>query len=158
MFKSLAIVTVFAGLLVSAMPHLPLHQIEARQIAAPIIFTLPNHERFFTCTGQFFGGQCAFQPIDTGVCQVLPTGFTSSIRSARPDPGFNCTLYNDATCSGPTTGFSFPYYNFNNDGVDFGSFAAEVDAKSESFKCIRSGLAPPGVTGAGTGIFPISSH
>ncbi|KAK2460364.1 hypothetical protein APHAL10511_007529 [Amanita phalloides] len=68
-------------------------KLEARQIAAPIDFTLPNHERFFTCTGTFFGGNCAFQPIDTGVCQVLPAGFSSTIRSARPDPGFNCTLY-----------------------------------------------------------------
>ena len=54
--------------------------------------------------------------------------------------------------------FSFPYYNFNNDGIDFGSLPAEVNSNTNSFECVRSGLAPPGVTGAGTGIFNANSH
>lgn len=74
------------------------NKLEARQFAAPINFTRPNNERFFTCTQQFFGGQCAFQEINTGQCQDLPDQFQNSVQSARPDPGFNCTLYTSVIC------------------------------------------------------------
>ncbi|KAF8330268.1 hypothetical protein F5887DRAFT_923226 [Amanita rubescens] len=153
MFKALAIVVTFAGLLVSALPHL-----EARQFAAPINFTRPNNERFFTCTQPFFGGQCAFQHINTGQCQDLPAQFQNSIQSARPDPGFNCTLYTGNSCVGDTMFFTFPYYNVYPNGFDYGSFPAKVNSNTKSFECVRSGIAPPGITGAGTGIFNANSQ
>ncbi|KAF8627546.1 hypothetical protein AX15_004380 [Amanita polypyramis BW_CC] len=155
MFKAFALFAAFASLLVSAMPYTP-HQLEARQTAAAINFTVPNNKRLFTCTGSFFGGDCAFQRISTGQCQTLPSEFQNSIQSVRPDPGFNCTIFTGSSCTGQNLALSFPYYNYNAEGIDYGSLPTSVNASTKSYKCVRSGLAPAGITGPGTGIISAS--
>ncbi|KAF8636830.1 hypothetical protein AX17_003237 [Amanita inopinata Kibby_2008] len=132
-------------------------QLVARQVAAPINFTIPDNRRLFTCTGQFYGGNCDFQRIETGTCQLLPQEYRNSIRSIRPDPGFNCTVYTERNCAGSSLLLSFPFYDFNTVGFDFGDLPANFDQKLNSYQCVRSGLAPTGVSGGpGTGILGAS--
>lgn len=82
---------------------------------------------------------------------------TRELDFARQDD-IGLTSNSGSSCSGDSMFFSFPYYNFNNDGIDFGSLPAKVNANTKSFECVRSGLTPPGVTGAGTGIFYANTH
>ncbi|PFH49412.1 hypothetical protein AMATHDRAFT_48740 [Amanita thiersii Skay4041] len=143
MYTAFVAVAAFASLFANAMPT----QLISRQTNN----TIPVKMRFFTCTEQYFGGDCAFQQIKVNSCQMFPQEFQDSISSLRPDPGFNCTIFttlinvspfSNADCSGDNFVLSYPFFDFNSVGIDWGTLPDNVNDKTKSFECVNSGFAP----------------